>query len=231
MSQPLISMPLQFGSINTLSCGCRVTLLEYELTGNRIKCLISTACGDHNAERVIIAQIVSDRERLALICAYDPSDNNGKGSAVLEVPKKPNRAGCVVFNRAGEVLLVKGMASKAECYYFPKGHIDLVKGVPELPVDAALREVHEETGVTLDYTTIPFLCYYSYEYRKEMIKVAYFSAQAVVKDAKGDHDSFFCPVSKAKEIIHPGLIPVLEVALGEVVAEAEIEESRTPLKS
>lgn len=148
----------------------------------------------------------------------------------MDIPKKPNRAGCVVFNRAGEVLLVKGLGSKTECYYFPKGHIDLIKGEEELPVDAAIREVEEETGVVLDYTTIPFLTYYTYTYKKEEIKVAYFSGHAVTKNSAGDHDSFFCPVSKAKEIIHPGLIPVLEVALGEAIATREIETPREILK-
>lgn len=230
MSEQTINPPVVFGASSVLSCGC-LGVPCGDVDHHTIRCLITTACKDHNAERYITVRIMSDNERLALVCGYSPSDNNGKGSAVVEIPKRPNRAGMVVFNRAGDVLLVKGLTSKVECYYFPKGHIDtLMYGKLELPVDAAIREVEEETGVVLDYTTIPFLCYYEYQYKKEEVKVAYFSAQSVTKNGKGDHDSFFCPVAKAKEIIHPGLIPVLEIALGEAIAAVEIEQPREVLK-
>lgn len=175
------------------------------------------------------------RERLALVCGYygsgckdDPvpleddklsliqaEEVNFTVDTPIIIPKPANRAGCVVFNRAGHVLLVKGLASTSQCCFFPKGHIEYKEGKPEDLVDTALREVQEETGVQLDYTTMPFLCYYEYAYKGEKIKCAFFSAQATHKVGVGDHDSFFCPIEKAKEILFGDLIPVLEIALGE----------------
>ena len=49
-------------------------------------------------------------------------------------------AGGVVFNREGRVLLVQ---YRDATWTFPKGHLE----VGERPVDTALREVLEETGI------------------------------------------------------------------------------------
>lgn len=50
-------------------------------------------------------------------------------------------AGGVVFNRRGEVLVIR---YRDGSWVFPKGHLD----DGEVPLDAALREVAEEAGVT-----------------------------------------------------------------------------------
>lgn len=60
--------------------------------------------------------------------------------------KREFSAGGIVFNKGGQVLLVKAGSLRDESkkhWKFPKGHID--EG--ESSKDAALREIEEETGI------------------------------------------------------------------------------------
>lgn len=57
---------------------------------------------------------------------------------------RPN-TGMVVFNRQGKVLLCRRTGgSNARCWQFPQGGID----TGEKPLAAAVRELHEETGIS-----------------------------------------------------------------------------------
>lgn len=63
-------------------------------------------------------------------------------------------AGCVVFNREGNVLLGNRIDMKSDSWQFPQGGIEL----DETPEEAAKRELFEETNVTSVKTV------YSYEH-------------------------------------------------------------------
>ncbi len=62
------------------------------------------------------------------------------------------RAGCILINKENKVLTVHNVAS--DYWGFPKGR----KNTNERDDDAALRELHEETGISLDkdmLSTVP----------------------------------------------------------------------------
>ncbi|MFC6617357.1 NUDIX domain-containing protein [Deinococcus radiophilus] len=70
----------------------------------------------------------------------DFSQQATSGSAHTSDPPVQPGAGGVVLNRRGEVLLVR---YRSGGWTFPKGHLE----AGETPLQTALREVHEETGV------------------------------------------------------------------------------------
>lgn len=88
---------------------------------------------------------------------------------------KPNRAGCVVFNLAGRLLLVSAF-SKDEEWVLPKGHIE--QG--ETPLETAEREVAEETGVVAQAFPTP-IAIEEYVYQNEPIVVEWYTGFAYQK--------------------------------------------------
>ena len=64
----------------------------------------------------------------------------------LHVPVSHRAAGVVIFNAAGEVLLVcEGKPGSAGLWHIPSGTVE----DGEHPQDAAVREAYEETGLTV----------------------------------------------------------------------------------
>jgi 8-oxo-dGTP pyrophosphatase MutT (NUDIX family) len=75
-------------------------------------------------------------------CRKKPTPIDGAADRNM---KKTTSAGGVVLNRAGKVLVVN---QRGDSWSLPKGHIE--RG--EEPLAAAMREIHEESGIgKLDY--------------------------------------------------------------------------------
>ncbi|MCF7697439.1 NUDIX hydrolase [Mycetohabitans sp. B2] len=78
------------------------------------------------------------------------------------VMPKQTSCGVVILNELGSVLL---------CHATETRHWDIPKGQPnpgEAPIDAALRETREETGLTLDAAALVELGAFSYRSDKEL---------------------------------------------------------------
>lgn len=84
----------------------------------------------------------------------------------------PNRAGCICFNLAGQVLLVTAKG-KTDEWVFPKGHIE----ADEDSSDAAEREVLEEAGIRC-ITYGESVGYSSFDYLGEKVVVEWWPGLA-----------------------------------------------------
>ena len=93
------------------------------------------------------------------------------------------KAGCVVVNENGEVLLV--INKKIDFWTFPKGHAETGETLEE----AALREVKEETGYTVQIIKRLSDLTYSHRETKEKIRVAMFEARPVGDPEKVEEDT------------------------------------------
>ena len=84
----------------------------------------------------------------------------------IGVDSREISAGVIIFNPAGEILACHctGRAFKPGTYDLPKGHID--NG--EEPVEAALREVEEETGLKLKKEQLHDLGIHAYTKEKNL---------------------------------------------------------------
>jgi 8-oxo-dGTP diphosphatase len=72
--------------------------------------------------------------------------------------------GLFVFNKLGELLLGKRKNSIGEgCWQIPGGHVEF----KEDPIDSAIRELFEETGLVTDRKNVSFITYVSDVYEKE----------------------------------------------------------------
>lgn len=108
-------------------------------------------------------------------------------------------AGGVVFNRQGQVLVLE---HREGTWVFPKGHID--KG--ETPLEAALREVEEEAGVTaqvLDSNLSETTSYRNAKKEKRTITWFLMTTQdkkPILREALFPGGDFFAP-EKARELL------------------------------
>ena len=86
----------------------------------------------------------------------------------------PNRAGLIVFNRAGQVLVCSSLI-RSNIWVFPKGHIE----PNEASYEAAERECVEETGVyAVVDSSVPLLSQ-TYTYQNEDVIVEWWTGLAV----------------------------------------------------
>ncbi|MGE3341559.1 MAG: NUDIX domain-containing protein [Candidatus Altimarinota bacterium] len=86
----------------------------------------------------------------------------------------PNRAGLVIFNLAGQVLLTTPFGRKDE-WVFPKGHIEK----DETPEETAKREALEECGIVATPLTKVGLT--AYEMDKETVVIEWWTGVAIRK--------------------------------------------------
>ena len=87
---------------------------------------------------------IIENEALTEVDNTDVKTGEVVAAVVIPESKTPpvvNRAGMIIFNMAGEVLILQSFSNKKE-WVFPKGHIE--KG--ETTEEAAKREALEETG-------------------------------------------------------------------------------------
>ena len=68
------------------------------------------------------------------------------------VPQYRRVYGCICISKSNKVLLVKGKKGEGK-WSFPKGHIE---SQDQSPINCALRELKEETGLTLKQPFVGF---------------------------------------------------------------------------
>jgi 8-oxo-dGTP pyrophosphatase MutT (NUDIX family) len=116
------------------------------------------------------------------------------------------KAGCVVVNDKGEVLLVGDKEGKI--WAFPKGHAENGETLEQV----ALREVKEETGYEVEILKRLSDVTYPHGQTGELIRVAIFEAKPLrkVNDGEKEMQSLWFPINKAKEIIYKNLVFLLD---------------------
>jgi 8-oxo-dGTP pyrophosphatase MutT (NUDIX family) len=149
---------------------------------------------------------------------------------------RANRAGCVVFNRLGEILVIEQFGRKedeAALVLFPKGHLE----AGETPEIAAAREAREEGGVEVGQLTFLGMTEHDRPYMidpqkpvedesnwaTERVVTAWYSALALKRVGKGDRPNRWVSYAVAEEILtHAAYVDLIDHALGyEVVQEEE----------
>ena len=115
------------------------------------------------------------------------------------------KAGCVVKNDSGEILLVS--ANDKKIWSFPKGHGE--KG--ETIKGAALREVKEETGWDVELIKQLSDITYIHGQTRELIRVAIFLAKPIKKTGAPETKTYakWFSLAEAKKIIYPNLAFIL----------------------
>lgn len=110
---------------------------------------------------------------------------------------EPTHAGAVVYleTPSGRVYLLAS-SSDGQHWVLPKGHIE----PGERPVDAAVREVREETGVTVEIGEP--LGYSSWSAGDEQVLVQYFLARALsVEPGQEGRVLMWLPYSEASSVL------------------------------
>lgn len=116
------------------------------------------------------------------------------------------KAGCVVINDKGEVLLVTD--SEKKIWAFPKGHAEPGEDLEQV----ALRETQEETGNAVAITKrLPDVTY-SHGQTGELIRVAMFQGKltGITTRAEQDIYSQWFPIGEAKKVIYHNLAFLLD---------------------
>lgn len=78
--------------------------------------------------------------------------------------------GVFIFNRNGDVLICKPTGARWNQWSIPKG----LRDINESNIDAAVREVEEESGIILDKTKVKFIGTYPYKSKKKTL-IAYYT--------------------------------------------------------
>jgi bis(5'-nucleosidyl)-tetraphosphatase len=116
------------------------------------------------------------------------------------------KAGCVVVNDDGYVLLIGDIEGKN--WSFPKGHVEK----NETAEQVALREIKEETGLTVQILKRLSDITYIHGKTKEPIRIAMFLAKPLESEIvpeQGTQVKFF-EVDQAKKILRPNLTFILD---------------------
>lgn len=116
------------------------------------------------------------------------------------------KAGCVVVNDKTEVLLVTD--KQKEIWTFPKGHAEAGETLEQ----AALREVKEETGYTVEIVKRLSDVTYAHGQTGELIRVAMFEAKPIGKPEKVTEEIYseWFPIQKVKDIIYKNLVFIVD---------------------
>lgn len=116
------------------------------------------------------------------------------------------KAGCVVVN-GNKVLLVSNQDKTV--YSFPKGHAE----DGETAEQVALRETLEETGYKVEIVRQLSDVTYNHGETGESIRVTMFLAKPIGKVNENSEELWeWVGISKAKELIYPNLVSVLDEA-------------------
>ena len=116
------------------------------------------------------------------------------------------KAGCVVLNEKGEILLVSNQEGKV--WSFPKGHTEHNEDLEQ----TAMREVQEETGYSVDIIKRLSDATYIHGETGEHIRVALFLARAVgvPELAEAETRSKWFSIREAREVIASNLVFLLD---------------------
>src|SRR3990167_1836623 len=87
---------------------------------------------------------------------------------------KPTHAGLIVFNLAGQVLLVSGLKATLDEWLLPKGKIE----PHEEPCETAERETREEAGISASVTSSDPVAISEYDYKNIHVVVGWYSGLA-----------------------------------------------------
>ena len=116
------------------------------------------------------------------------------------------KAGCVVVSDNGEVLLVSN--KERTTWTFPKGHTEEGETVGQ----AALREVKEETGYSVELIRrLSDVCYVQGK-TGELIRVSMFLAKPIGMPEVGEQQTVaeWFTIKKAHEVLYHNLVFLLE---------------------
>lgn len=119
------------------------------------------------------------------------------------------KAGCVIFNDAGEVLLVNDDIRKM--WTFPKGHMEIGETVGQ----TAVREVKEETGYEVELLKrLSDTCYRNSQ-TDETIRVAFFKARIMGDRMTAEAGTYsrWMSLEQARILIPDNLLKTLDEAL------------------
>lgn len=114
------------------------------------------------------------------------------------------KAGCVVID-GNKVLLVTNPDRNAY-WAFPKGHAEAGETMEQV----ALRETLEETGYKVEIIKQLQDVVYSHGETGEPIRVAIFLAKPLEKVGEGEETSEWVDATKARKLIWPNGIPLLD---------------------
>ncbi len=108
------------------------------------------------------------------------------------------KAGCVVVNKDGEVLLITEQDRLR--WAFPKGHVEPGETLEQ----TAIREVAEETGYDVEIVKRLSDATYTHRHTGEPIRVAMFEAKplGVVREPEQETRSRWFPIPEARKALY-----------------------------
>lgn len=116
------------------------------------------------------------------------------------------KAGCVVVNERGEVLLVSKIDE--DVWTFPKGHAEDGESLE----NTAVREVLEETGYKVEIISRLSDLKYEKKDTGELVSVSMYKARAVgeAREHEPNTKSKWCSVDEARGLLYKNLVHLLD---------------------